>query len=201
MNFIVVEGYLGSGKTLGGTILANYYQEISGCALYSNFGMKGAKEFKTLEDFKEIAKESSSILVLDEAHTDLDARSFSSNHVKFMSQISFYLRKLRCTLILTSPLFENLDSRIRGITNVLMHVSKDSKYFYYSMYDIQSDKPLRTMKINKEKALQIAPSLYETHNMVTPVEMPSKKDEFNLFLEQLIKVSDDYYKELSEESA
>jgi ATPase family associated with various cellular activities (AAA) len=196
MNVMIFEGYMGAGKTLGASILAKYYQERSGCALYSNYGLVGSKPFKSIEDFLSIAQEPSSILVLDEAHIDLDARSFSTNHVKFFTQLSFYLRKLRCTLIITSPLFENLDSRIRGVTNVLIRVHKDKDYFYYPMYDVQSLKPLKTLKIHKKKAFAIAGNLFSTEAMVTPIYVPDKKGDYFDFLEQLKQTSDEYYTRL-----
>ena len=130
MNVFVFTGFLGSGKTLGAVLYAKKYQALSGCALYSNIAIEGAKPFYSLETFKEIAQESSSILLLDEAHMDLDARSFNTNHVKFFTQLSYYLRKLRCTLFITSPNFADLDSRIRGITNILAIVSKSKGKFF-----------------------------------------------------------------------
>lgn len=195
MNFMVLEGFLGSGKTLGASILAKYYQERSGCALYSNFGLKDAKPFKSLEDFKLIAQEKSSILVLDEAHMDLDSRSFSSNHVKFFTQVSYYLRKLRCTLIMTSPSFSDLDSRIRGITNIYIHVNKDAKSFHYEMYDVQSKRYLRTMHINQLDAFKVADQIFDTSSMVTPIEIPPKKEDFTVFLNELKIISETYYKD------
>lgn len=195
MNFMIFEGFLGSGKTLGASIFAKYYQERSGCVLYSNYGLKDSKPFRSLEDFKEIAKEKSSILVLDEAHMDLDARSFSSNHVKFFTQVSYYLRKLRCTLIMTSPSFSDLDSRIRNITNIYVSVTKDYSSFKYEMYDIQSKKYLKTMKINQADAFRVADRIFDTASMVTPVEIPAKKDDFTEFLNELKIISESYYKD------
>lgn len=194
MNFFVFEGFLGAGKTLGACIYAKYYQEKSGCALYSNCGLLGAKPFTSLDDFKLIAQEESSILVLDEAHMDLDARSFSSNHVKFFTQLSYYLRKLRCTLIITSPSFGDLDTRIRNITNVLAFVSKDSNYFRYELWDVQSNRFIKRMRIRKENAFKISASLFDTNSMVTPVQMPKNKDDFKDFLDELKYISENYYK-------
>ncbi len=194
MNFMIFEGFLGAGKTLGASIYAKYYQQRSGCALYSNFGLKGSKPFNSLEDFKEIAKEKSSILVLDEAHMDLDARSFSSNHVKFFTQVSYYLRKLRCTLIMTSPSFSDLDSRIRRITNIYVSVTKDFRNFSYEMYDIQSRKYLKTMQINQQDAFKLADQIFDTFGMVTPVVIPAKKDDFTDFLNELKIISESYHK-------
>ena len=70
--------------------------------------MKGAKQFTSLDDFFEVAQNPSSVIVLMKAHVDLDSRSFNTNHVKFLTATSFYLRKIRATLIMTSPLFEKL---------------------------------------------------------------------------------------------
>lgn len=193
MNFFVFEGFLGAGKTLGASIYAKLYQERSGCTLYSNYGLIGSKPFTSLSDFKDIAVQDSSILVLDEAHIDLDARSFSTNHVKYFTQLSYYLRKLRCTLILTSPSFADLDSRIRRITNVLSFVTNDSRNFYYELYDIQSNKYLRTMQIKKEDAFRVADQIFDTTSMVVPVEIPSKKEEFNILLDEIKTLSDNYY--------
>ena len=195
MNVFVFTGFLGSGKTLGAVLYAKKYQALSGCALYSNITIEGAKPFHSLETFKEIAKESSSILLLDEAHMDLDARSFNTNHVKFFTQLSYYLRKLRCTLFITSPSFGDLDSRIRGITNILAIVSKSKGKFFYDMYDIQSGKFLRTYQMEQQRAFYVAGNVYDTYAMVTPVTVPDKKDGFLDFLDELKRISEDYYRE------
>lgn len=193
MNIVVFEGNLGAGKTNGMVILSKYIQQQSNnnVTLYSNFGVKDAKDFTSLYDFYDVCEQPSSIVMLDETHVDLDSRSFSSNHVKYVSQTSFYLRKMRCTLMLTSPLFENLDSRIRGITNILVHVSKDKKYFYYDFYDPQSERYLKTLKVNQQSAFQL--SLYDTNNIVVPLEVPEKKPEFDKFLIELKDKVNSYY--------
>lgn len=189
---MVFDGELGSGKTLGAVIFANYLKSKSpDTVLYSNFGMYGSKEFTSLEHFLEVAENPSSIIVLDEAHVDLDNRSFNTNHVKFLTATSFYLRKIRATLIMTSPLFENLDSRIRAITNVLCLVSKTKTHFYYEMYEPNSLKHLGTKKIRQTNAFKM--NLYDTNAIVTQLEMPAKKDEFDKFLFELKQTTLKYY--------
>lgn len=198
MNFIVFEGALGSGKTLGAVIFANYIQSLSSdVSLYSNFGMNNAKKFDSLYDLYELSQNFSSVVVLDEAHIDLDARSFNTNHVKFLSQTSFYLRKLRTTFIMTSPLYENLDSRIRGITNMLVKVYNDKNYFYYEMYDVQSNRYLQTMKIKKSIAFDL--DLYDTNAIVSPLEMPESKVKFDEFLIELKRLTEQYYNSIQSE--
>ncbi|WP_249727358.1 hypothetical protein [Bacillus paralicheniformis] len=131
-------------------------------------------------------------MYLDEAHIDLDARSFSSNSVKFFSQVSYYLRKLRCTFVIASPSFADLDSRIGGITNVLVKVSNDKNYYYYTMYDIKYKRFLKRMRIRKQKAYKIGSQLYDTEAMVSPVKVPEKRQDFMEFLEALKTTAEEY---------
>lgn len=195
MNVIAMQGYLGAGKTAGAVALAHHLVTKSNGVLYSNIDVKGARPFSHIEDFLKVADDPSSVVLLDEAHVDLDARSFSTNHVKFVSATAFYLRKMRCTLILTSPLFDNLDTRIRGITNLLCLVSKDKTNFYYDMYDIQSDRYLKRMKISQRKLF--AADLYDTHAIVTPMEVHDNREGFNKFLAELKQKTLNYYKDRS----
>lgn len=194
MNLVAIDGYLGSGKTLGMTILGVYFQMKSGCTLYSNYNVNGSLPFNHYNDFLHVAQQKSSIILLDEAHSDLDARNFNTNAVKFFTHLVFYFRKMRTTMFMATPLFENLDSRVRSICNLYIHVSKTKTHFKYEMYDIQSMRYLRTYKIEIEKAKQIAKMVYSTYNMVTPVEFPADRKEFNDFVHQLKSINDDYHK-------
>jgi ABC-type uncharacterized transport system ATPase subunit len=193
MNVYIIEGYLGAGKTLCMSILAKYYQERSGCTLYSNYGLKGAIPFTNINQFLDVAVQPSSILCLDEAHIDLDARNFSTNNVKFFTALLFYLRKMRCTIFLTSPLFENLDTRVRGISNIYCRATKDKHYFRYTQYDLQSERLLKALKIKKENAFKIASQIYETNSIVSPLIYPQDRKEFEAFLEQLKRTVEAYY--------
>lgn len=185
MNVFVFDGVMGAGKTLGASIYAKYVQERTGCTLFSNFGLKGSKEFLHLKDFLKVADEKSSIIVLDESHMDLDSRNFNLNSVKFLTQIVFFLRKLRCSLFLTSPLFSNLDSRVQGVTAIYCPVAKDKNYFYYPFYDWQRKIYLKTKKINREQAINIAKNLYDTYAIVTPLEYPETRQEYLEFVTEL----------------
>lgn len=198
MNLISFEGQMGNGKTLGMSILAKYYQEKTGCTLYSNYGLEGSKPFNSFYDFLDVCMQPSSIVCLDESHNDVDSRDFSSNSVKFFSHIVFYLRKMRCMVMMTSPLFENLDSRIRGVTNVVVSVSKDKDYYYYPFFDYQSNKSLKTIKIKKDNAHSLAESIFDTYAMVTPLEYPSSRDEFKKLLID-IKLKNQAYLERANE--
>ncbi|HHT7203765.1 hypothetical protein PDK24_28165 [Bacillus cereus] len=188
-NLIVIDGFLGAGKTLGMSYLAHHYQSKSNCTLYSNYGLANAKPIKNLVDFIDVAKQESSIVCLDESHLDLSSRDFNSNSVKFFTNLIFYLRKMRCTLIMTTPMFSNLDSRVRDITNVYISVRKDKNFFYYDFYDVEREQFLKRKRIRYDLITQIGSHLYDTYSIVTPLEYPSKKEEFNEFLKELKQVN------------
>jgi hypothetical protein len=188
---------MGNGKTLGMVLFAKMYQQKTGCTLYSNFGVKSSKPFTSFKNFLKIAKEPSSILLLDECHVDIDSRNSLSNASKYWSHIAFFLRKMRCTLMLTTPLFSNVDSRFREITYVYVPVRKDKNYFYYPIVDYQEDKILKTMKMKKkENAIKLVNEVFDTHSMVTPLEYPANKAEFDSLLVDLKKTNDSYYETL-----
>jgi hypothetical protein len=193
MNLAIIDGFLGAGKTLAMTLLSLYFQELSGCALYSNYAVKGSKEFSHYHDFMSIADESSSILMLDEAHTDLDSRNYNTNAVKYFTHLIFYLRKLRCTIMLATPSIDNIDSRVRGIANLYIHVNKNRTHFIYEFWDIQSGRYLKTYKIRQEDAFICSALAYDTFNMVLPVTFPDDRKEFNSFVIQLKEKSNQFY--------
>lgn len=197
MNIINFYGQMGNGKTLGMSILAKYLQEHTDCTLYSNYGLKGAKEFSSFYDFLDVAVQPSSIVLLDEVHNDIDSRDFNTNAVKYFSHIAFYLRKMRCTVMMTSPLFENVESRIRGVTNVICPVRKDNQYYYYPFYDWQSMRYLKGKRIKKEHAHNIASQIFDTYAMVTPLEYPANRDEFKKLLEELKRANSNYLESVS----
>ncbi|PAF11843.1 hypothetical protein CHH59_21480 [Shouchella clausii] len=193
MNVIMLDGIMGSGKTLGASILAKDLQQQTGCTLYSNFGLKGSKSFTHLSDFIDVCRQPSSVIVLDESHVDLDSRNFNLNSVKFFNTIVFYLRKMRCTLMLTSPLFRNIDTRVQGVTNVYVPVKKNKTHYIYPFYDWQTLRFCKEKRIRKEYAHAIASEIMDTYAIVTPLEYPATRDEFNKLLEELKNENKKYH--------
>lgn len=193
MYVMIFDGIMGSGKTAGMSIMAQHFRQKSGCTLYSNYGLRGSKLFTSFEQFVDVAQQPSSIICLDEAHSDLDARSGNTNIAKFLSHIVFYLRKLRATIFLSSPSILAIDSRIRGVTNIYCQVEKTKKYFKYHMWDLQSEKFLRDYRIQKDRAFSILPQVYDTHKMVVPMSYPETKEEFLKIIRLLQSVNDEFY--------
>lgn len=191
---------MGNGKTLGMSIVAKDWQQRSGATLYSNYGLEGSKPFTSFEDFMDVAIQPSSIVCLDEIHNDIDARDFNTNAVKYFSHIVFYLRKMRCILMMTSPLFENIETRVRNVTNVVVPVSKDQHYFYYPFYDAYSMKFLKEKKILKSRAELAASAIFDTYSMVTPLEYPSSRDTFKELITNLKFANQNYLEGVAKRS-
>jgi len=194
MNLIMLDGIMGSGKTLGASLLALDLQQRSNCTLYSNNGLKGSKPFTKLEDFIDVCKQKSSVILLDESHVDIDSRNFNLNSVKYFTSIVFYLRKMRCTILLTSPLFRNIDTRVQDVTHIYIPVQKNKTHYIYPFYDWQTRKFLKEKKIQKEIAHSLGSQIYDTYSIVTPLEYPKDRTEFNQLLNDLKIENERYYK-------
>lgn len=177
-NLIMFDGRMGSGKTVGMSIQALNYQARSGCTLFSNYGLTGSVPFTSFDDFKKVAVQPSSIICLDESHMDLSNRDFNMNSVKFFVNMVFFLRKMRCTLMMTSPLFENIDSKVRAVTNYYIHVSQSNGFLNYYYYDVEQSRFLRHDRLSMLKVKEVGEHIFDTYEMVTPLDYPKTRDEF-----------------------
>jgi len=186
------DGYMGSGKTTKMSLDALIYQQESGCTLFSNYGLKGSIPFTSFEDFKKVAVQPTSIICLDESHMDISNRDFSTNSVKFFVNMVWYLRKMRCTLMMTSPLFENIDSKVRQVTNVLVQCKKRNGYLTYDFWDVQEQGYLKTNRISEQKVSEIMGHVYDTYSMVTPLEYPKTREEYLKVFEE-VKILNQQY--------
>jgi hypothetical protein len=193
MYLLGLDAAMGTGKTLGMSLLAQHFRQQSGCTLWSNYGLANAKLFTNFEQFLEVAQQPSSIICLDEVHTDLDSRSGNTNTSKYLTHMLYYLRKIRATIFYATPDISSVDVRVRSVTNVYCRVSKNKRKFKYEMWDLQSVRYLRTLMIDKEKVFAIADQIYDTHKMVVPMEFPEKKEEYIQLINMLKNISDQYY--------
>lgn len=177
------------------SLLIKYYQQrIGGCPINSNYELEGSKEFTSYLNFIDLATQPCSLVGLDESHHDLDARSGTSNSVKFFSHLVFYLRKLKTTMFLTTPTINTLDQRVIKVCQLYCQASKDKEYFYYTFYDLQrGGRLVRRFKVLQSTAFQIASLIYDSDAMITPMAFPVK-DDWLPFLENLKETRQTYIK-------
>lgn len=195
-NLMMYDGRMGSGKTSAMSLEALLYQKESGCTLFSNYGLSGSIPFTSFDDFKEVAVQPSSIICLDESHLDISNRDYSSNSVKFFVNMVFFLRKLRCTLMMTSPLFENIDSKVRSVTNVYIHCSKYGGFLNYDYYDVEREKFMKSRRISEENIKRVMPFLYDTYEMVIPLEYPKTREEYLSVFSEVKRLNKEYINNL-----
>lgn len=200
-NLIMYDGRMGSGKTVGMSIHALNWAKESNCTLFSNYGLTGSLPFTSFADFKKVAVQPSSIICLDESHVDLSNRDFNMNSVKFFVNMVFFLRKLRCTLMMTSPLFENIDSKVRDVTNIYIHVSQKNGYLNYDYYDVEQAKYLKSNRLSLDIVKVIGSSVYDTYEMVTPLDYPKDRAEFLAVMEDVKRLNKEYMLNLRNGSA
>jgi hypothetical protein len=195
-NLIMYDGRMGSGKTALMSIEALLYQKQSGCTLFSNYGLIGSIPFTSFEDFKKVAVQPSSIICLDESHLDISNRDFNTNSVKFFVNMVFFLRKMRCTLMMTSPLFENIDSKVRDVTNIYVHCSKYGGYLNYEYYDVERLRFIKSKRVSESKIAEIMPYIYDTYAMVIPLEYPSDRKEYLSIMDEVKRLNSQYISSL-----
>jgi len=186
------EGIMGSGKTTAMSIQAHLYAQKANATLFSNYGLKGSRPFTSFADFKEVAAQPTSVIALDESHMDISNRDFSTNSVKWFVNMIWFIRKMRCTLMMTSPLFENIDSKVRQVTNVLVKCDKYRGYLHYDYFDVQRGLFLHSKKISLDKVESVMGHVFDSYSMVTPLEYPEKRNEFQEVMEQTARINDKY---------
>lgn len=195
------QGNLGEGKTFGASVLAHYFAARAKklgvpVDLYSNYGLKGARDLMTYKDFFKVARSPNSIVVLDEAHVNLDSRLFGKGANIYMTQFFFYLRKLRCSLFMTTPNIRNLDSRMRMLTNILVVCNKWGGGFRYSFYDLQGERLIRTAYLPRHVAQEIFKcKIYDSHAIVRNIDFPSNERAFDSFLEKIVQIRREAFEE------
>lgn len=87
---------------------------------------------------------------------------------------------------MTTPIFKNVSSRVRAVTDVLVEVSKDNKFFYYDFYDVQRDfKHLKRFRLLKSEVFSLAGKIYDTRGIVTPLTYPEKSSDFIFLLNEI----------------
>lgn len=111
-------GSLGSGKTLTMSLLS-YCASMLNVDVYANYSTSYAQRIKNLPDLFTLR---SGLLVLDEMQALLDSREFKRN--TNITQWLMLIRKFGLGLYYTSQHIDNVDKRLRLITDYIVWASK-----------------------------------------------------------------------------
>lgn len=194
MAFVIgIEGGYGQGKTTTGVIKAHQWALASGAKLFANFPMRNAYLFDHYTDWYRIADAHGSIVIFDESQTNFDGRQWGKEENIVLTQIFNYVRKMNCVFIFILPSYQNIDTRIRQRTEILIRCFKTRNGTIINhIYDYQ-DKAFGEYGrfLNKwilppasQKKIY-ALNLFDTYSMVHRFPMPNGKKNIEEFFKEL----------------
>jgi len=190
----VIDGDMGGGKTSFMSLMACYLSSVfPNLTVWSNYGLKGSRPFTSYKDFLEMASLDSSLVLLDEAYLTFDSRLFGSKGQIYFTELLYYLRKIRATIMFTAVDWETLDTRIRRVVDVYIFARKERGFHIYEFFHNKSGKLLKRVQIPVSRMQMILNHLdvYKTWKIVRPTELPDK--DFHTFVEWLDMANESYY--------
>lgn len=187
-----ITGGFGQGKSTTGVIKAHQWAIASGAKIFANFPMRGAYLFDHFTDWYRIADCHGSIIIFDESQSNFDSRQWGGEANITLSQIFNYVRKMNCIFIFILPSYDNIDTRIRQRTDILINCIKTpGGTIINNIYDYQDKafgdwgRKLNTWILppNSQKKVY-ALNLFNTNSMIHRFPMPvGKKNIEDFFFE------------------
>ncbi len=178
MAIIAIDGGLGAGKSYLGVMLL-YDEFLLGRPVYSNSDVRFATRVATWEQVCSIRD---GVFLWDEAHLDIDSRMFGSNvsTTPWLTQT----RKLGVDIVYVTQNIDQVDIRLRRLTDVLIRCNKVSDDFgnrgtRFIVVELQP-----SPRIISDSTLAHSPfyySLYDSYGLVLPLtgKIPSLESLFS----------------------
>ncbi|MFJ8462256.1 zonular occludens toxin domain-containing protein [Lysinibacillus xylanilyticus] len=191
MHHLLIQGGLGTGKTLIMSILAHHLKEQAmkqgaNVELFSNYDLKDSTTMLDYTDWYKVAEADTSIICWDEAQVVFNNRAWSKFGQGIATEVAMYTRKLRSIQIYATPNVGNVDSRIRDIIEVVVTMRKDNKGYHLYFTDFQTKEFLKKAFIPEWKAKRIYKlNLYDTYAFVRGFPLPNTEIQANEFWEKL----------------
>lgn len=200
--FIGIQGYLGAGKSTAASVLAHFFRNkvlATGhdIKLFSNYGLKGSRRMSKPDDWYAVAEAHGSIIVWDEAQEQFDGREFGKSDRACSTRLLNYCRKMASVQFFIAPNYNNLDTRIRQLTEVIINVSQVGnkgmrlEFFDYTAGNKQNNlgrflhqQFLPASRIRKIHSLH----LFNTFRLVSGFPMPSTPRVQDEFMDRLEEV-------------
>jgi len=194
MHHILIQGGLGTGKTLMMSLLAHWWKEQAmmqgaNIELFSNYDLKDSTTMLDYTDWYKVAEADTSIICWDEAQVVFNNRAWSKFGQGIATEVAMYTRKLRSIQIYATPNVGNVDSRIRDIIEVVVTMRKDNKGYHLYFTDFQTKEFIRKAFIPKWKAERIYKlRLYDTYAFVRSFPLPNNEKQAEEFWDTLDKI-------------
>lgn len=191
MHHLLIQGGLGTGKTLIMSVLAHHLREQAmkqgaNVELFSNYDLKDSTTMLDYTDWYKVAEADTSIICWDEAQVVFNNRAWSKFGQGIATEVAMYTRKLRSIQIYATPNVGNVDSRIRDIIEVVVTMRKDNKGYHLYFTDFQTKEFLKKAFIPEWKAKRIYKlNLYDTYAFVRGFPLPNNEKQAAEFWEKL----------------
>lgn len=132
----IVNGALGHGKTLYSVAFAMGLSNMCNMPLYSNIWIDHPN-YRPIVSIEHFARITHAVVLMDEAHRNLDSRLWSKN--KEITDAVIYNRKRMKHCLYITPSYGNLDLRLRQIVPLLVVCTRERarSAITASWYDVQ----------------------------------------------------------------
>jgi hypothetical protein len=190
---IGITGAFGKGKTTTAVIKGHTWAAAAGVKMFTNFPCKGAYFFDDYTDWYRIADIHGSVVIFDESQTNFDSRKWANESNTTLTQIFNYVRKMNCIFIFILPSYNNIDTRIRQNTELLINCDKTpGGTIINTVYDYQQKdygewgKLLNKWVLPKASQAKVySQDLFDTHSMVKSFPMPVGAKQTKEFFDEL----------------
>ncbi|NEU27710.1 AAA family ATPase [Paenibacillus polymyxa] len=200
-HIIGIMGNLGVGKTTMASMMGWLYkgkiEKLGGSAkLFANYDLKGAERIKVAEDWFKVAEAHGSVCIWDEAHRSFNSRTALKSDNIIATDILTFARKMASVQIFATPSVNRLDSRVREMLEVLIHIRPaGNKGMHIDYYDFQADsygrmgKLIHSRFLSAGKVKQIhALNLFDSHSFVGGFPLPRTERAAAEFMDKLEQV-------------
>ncbi|MMZ53857.1 Zonular occludens toxin (Zot) [compost metagenome] len=211
---IGIMGNLGAGKTTVGSMMAWLYKnaiEARGgtVKLFANYDLYGAERMRVSEDWFKIAEAHGSIICWDEAHRSFDSRKSLKFENTLATDVLTFCRKMASIQIFMTPSIRRLDTRIREMLEILIHVRPmGNKGIKLDYYDFTADsygpmgQLIQSRFLGGGKVSQIHKlNLFDTHSFVSGFPLPRTERAAEKFMDELEQVHNEALRRLGHRNA
>lgn len=193
-----ITGPFGNGKSTTAVIKAHTWAAASGAKIFANFPLRGAYLFESYHDWYRVADVHGSVVIFDESQTNFDSRKWANEENTTLTQIFNYVRKMNCIFIFILPSYNNIDTRIRQNTELLINCHKTpGGTIINHVYDYQAKeygewgKLLNKWVLPKSSQAKVyGLDLFDTNTMVKSFPMPNGKKKIDEFFAELSRRHD-----------
>lgn len=176
-----VDGQLGSGKSYVAVALAHDFAQKTGLPVFANFQLR-LPTATVVRTWQQVCSIRDGLFVWDESHLDIDSRTFATNVTvtPWLTQT----RKLGVQLIVVSQSIDQVDIRMRRLTDVLIRCEAvafgTERGTRLNVFAMQPSPVLKSRRVLRHSSSVYA--LYDTRQLIIPLSgrIPPVSDLYSL---------------------